>query len=294
MSTLALARQIRDGVTFPQRCPQHREYAAGCDNCRYRARTRARARHHAAAYGWIQPAHVPAAPARQHITALHSEHSMSISAIAQQARVSFSTVHKIANGVTLNSQPQTVAAILSVKPTPPPMPNGMTVSVGSVRRLQGLAYAHYSSDDLASMLGVIPEVVRRCRSGTHRMIAETRAHSIQVLARKLDGTWGPSPRAHAHALRQGWVSLAAWDDIDDPRAEPSTPAGRDDLVDDVAIEMALNGEMVKLTRLERHHAVHRGKQSGMTLAAIERALRLSGSYVNELAHRPLPTYGLAA
>ncbi|SCF42967.1 hypothetical protein GA0070563_112165 [Micromonospora carbonacea] len=279
---------------MPQRCPQHREYAAGCDNCRRLARTRARARHHAAAYGWIQPAHVPAAPARQHITALHSEHSMSISAIAQQAGVSFSTVHKIANGVTLNSQPQTVAAILAVKPVPPPVRNGLTVAVGAMRRLQGLAYAHYSSDDLAPMLDLIPEAVRRYRSGTHRMIAETRAHSIRVIARHLDGTWGPSPRARAHALRQGWVSLAAWDDIDDPRAKPSTPADRDDLVDDVAIEMALNGELVQLTRLERHHAVHRGQQAGMTLAAIQRALRMSGSYVNELAHRPLPTYDLAA
>ncbi|MEV5819252.1 hypothetical protein AB0L22_08765 [Micromonospora haikouensis] len=294
MSTLALARQIRDGVTFPQRCPQHREYAAGCVDCKTLARTRARARYHAATYGWIQPAHVPADQARQHIAALHHEHGMSINLIAQQAGVSFAAVNNIAKGTTRKSQPQTVAAILAVQPVPPPIRYGLAVAVGSARRLQGLAYAHYSSDDLAPMLDVIPEVVRRYRSGTHRMIAEARAHSIQVVARQLDGTWGPSPRAHVHAIRQGWAPLAAWDDIDDPSAQPSMPDDRDNWVDDIAVEMALAGEQVALTRLERHHAVHRGRQLGMTASTIGRVLHMSGWQVGDLSRRPLPVVDAAA
>lgn len=295
MSTLTLARRIRDGATLPQRCDEHSSYVAGCAECKELARTRARARYQAATYGWLQPSHIPADEAREHVIGLRDRHNMSLSLIAEEAGVSFSTVRNIAEGVTRNSQPCTVYAVLAVRPTPAPLPNGLKLSIGSARRLQALAYAHYSSDDLAPMLGALPEVVRRWRGGKAPMISGEWHDAILALARTLDGTRGPSRRAHAYATRQGWVPLAAWDDVDDPDAEPFTDTDGDaNVVDDIAIELALNGELVRLTNLEKRHAVHRGLAAGMTATAISKALRMSGANVHYLAGRPLPALELAA
>lgn len=293
MSTLALARQLKDGGTLPQRCHQHTYYTAGCAECKERARVRARARYQAASFGWLPPARVPTDEARAHITDLHEKHNMSLSLIAEKAGVSFSTVSNIGDGTTRSSQPGTVAGILAVRPAPPPLAHGLSLSVGGARRLQALAWAHYSSDDLAPMLPALPAVVRRWRAGLAPTISTDWHERITALTARLHGSRGQSGRAHAHALREGWHPLAAWDDVDDPDATPQTPDGRDDWVDDIAIELALNGERIHLTVLEKRAAVHQGIAAGMPIHVIGKALRMSGSTVTYHASKPAPTLAAA-
>lgn len=289
MTVLTLARRIRDGETLPQRCQEHKEYAAGCAACRQAAATRARARYRASSYGWLPAARISADDARQHITTLHEQHGMSLALIAGEAGVAFSTVRNISVGVTVESKPTTVYAILAVRPVPAPLPHGLTWSAGAARRLQSLALGFYSSEEVAPMLGTIPEVVRRWRIRKTPMITVEWHDAIADLTRTLDGARGDNRRAHNYAVRQGWVPLAAWDDIDDPEATPFTDCGDgSDIVDDIAIELALNGHLVRLTSLEKRHAVHRGLAAGMGLTSIAKALRMSGGNVNYLAHKALP------
>lgn len=295
MSTLTLARRLRDGETLPQRCRAHTScHVAGCAECKELARTRARARYQAASFGWLPPARVPADDARAHIADLQQRHNMSLSLIAEQAGVSFSTVSNIGDGTTRNSQPATVAGILAVRPAPAPLPHGLSLSVGAARRLQAFTWAHYSSMDLAPMLPALPEVVRRWRAGNAPTISTEWHDRITALAARLHGTRGQSGRAHAHALREGWHPLAAWDDVDDPTATPQTPTDRDDWVDDIAIELALNGERVQLTVLEKRAAVHQGLAAGMPIHVIGKALRMSGSTVTYHASKPAPALNAAA
>ncbi|MCG5464187.1 hypothetical protein MED01_002352 [Micromonospora sp. MED01] len=294
MSTLALARRLKEGGTLPQRCSRHTYYVAGCTECKERARVRARARYQAASFGWLPPARVPVDEARAHIVNLQQQHNMSLSLIAEKAGVSFSTISDIGDGTTRSSQPSTVAGILAVRPAPPPLAHGLSLSVGSARRLQALAWAHYSSMDLAPMLPALPEVVRRWRAGTAPTISTDWHDRITALTARLHGSRGKSGRAHAHALREGWHPLAAWDDIDNPDATPQTPADRGDWVDEIAIELALNGERIHLTVLEKRTAVHQGLAAGMPIHVIGKALRMSGSTVTYHASKPAPAALTAA
>lgn len=295
MTVLALARRIRDGGTLPQRCPEHKEYAAGCAACRQAAATRARARYRANTYGWLPTTRVSAAAARDHITMLHEQHGMAYAHIANEAGKSFSAIKNIADGTTTVSRPDTVYAILAVQPTPAPLPHGLTWSVGTARRLQALALAFYSSEELAPMLGAIPATVRRWRMRNTPMITLEWHNTIADLARTLDGTRGTNRRAHNYATRQGWVPLAAWDDIDDPAAVPFTDMGDGaDFVDEIAVELALRGTRVRLTNLEKRYAVRQGLACGMGVTAVATALRMSNANVRYLEARPLPEFNLVA
>ncbi|MFJ1539336.1 hypothetical protein ACIODS_12405 [Micromonospora chalcea] len=293
MDVNQLARRIRDGVTLPQRCPQHTTYVAGCEGCKHAARIRSQARHRARTYGWIPAAHLPADQARQHIHTLRDS-GMSLESIASRAGVAWATVRNIADGSTPRSHRTTIAAILAVTLTPAAPPRGHVLAVGSARRLQALTLAGYSSDDLAGPLDALPEVVRRWRSGTLTFIAERRHHDIAALADRLDGTRGGSQRARTYALRQGWHPLAAWDAIDNPDDRPSAGSAEEPAVDVVAVDRALAGARVLLTAAERRYAVHVGRERGMSTSQIATALHLAARSVTRLAAQPLPVCELVA
>ncbi|WP_213451562.1 hypothetical protein [Rhizomonospora bruguierae] len=63
----------------------------------------------------------------------------------------------------------------------------------------------------------------------------------------------------------------------------------DGIVDDLAIDLALTGrDDIRLTGLERWHAVHRGLERGMAINAIRLALHISHEVAKQIAAQPEP------
>lgn len=220
-TVLGAARFIRDGGRLRETCRQHSTYTAGCRGCQQQTSLRLRARRKAAAYGWLQPAYLDATEARNHIIRLRDQHRMDYQRIAETAALSQPTIRRIATGEAAQSSRDNIRRIMAVAPTPPRALNGTTYIIGAARRLQALTYSRWAPSDLSTMLDADATVIRRWRAARQPMITIAWHDAIAALADRLSTTPGPSVRAHTHALRMGWVPLAAWDDIDDPEVGPS-------------------------------------------------------------------------
>lgn len=192
---------------------------------------------------WQHP--VPTAQVRQHVDLL-SASGMSLTAIADAARLSPATVWPIARQGRRYVQGPTAAAILAVAaPLRPSLPAGMTDVTGTSRRLQALVAIGYSISDLSRRLGYknmqqVWEWTRR-RQAT---VAVASAVKVTDLYELLSGTPGPSTRARNDGLRNGWPPPLAWDDdIDDPAAVPNVGGDGRAIVDDEAVRRVVEGKL---------------------------------------------------
>lgn len=92
-----------------------------------------------------------------------------------------------------------------------------------MRRLQALSAIGYTFEDLAVRLGFAKPykayLSQLARGETARVFATTAA-KVRRLSAELSGRPGPSDRCRAQAVRKGWVTVAAWDNIDDPNCKP--------------------------------------------------------------------------
>ena len=98
------------------------------------------------------------------------------------------------------------------------------------------------------------------------------------IAALYDELWDQQPPTHTRAQRvgrsyaltvarrHGWLPPLAWDDIDTDPAPPT--AGQEPLLDEIAIELALAGQNVRLTRDERLEATRRGTERGLSLTQL--------------------------
>jgi len=93
-------------------------------------------------------------------------------------------------------------------------------AIGAARRLQALAAIGHDAVRLAGPLHTTPKQVRDWRTPTCPTITRRRHNNIRDLAEHLAETRGMSRMARTVAHHNGWVPLAAWDDIDDPDALP--------------------------------------------------------------------------
>lgn len=177
------------------------------------------------------------------------------------------------------------------------LPPGCIDSTGTSRRLQSLHAIGWAWPHIAARLGTTdrwPSLLANAPSPT---VTKTTAVAVDVLYRELSCTPGPSVRARTWSAKHGWVPPAAWDDdaIDDPAAGPYVASPDvQPVVDTVAVERAIRGHRVALTELERHHAVHVGRQRGMVYHEIATVLHISFSRTKALGLSPLPDEVMAA
>lgn len=96
--------------------------------------------------------------------------------------------------------------------------------IGSSRRLQGLAVVGWSATEIANRLGAHGPNIGRIRRGDAATVQRGSALAIERLTKELVDQKPPKTRhtvsVQNYARRFGWVSVLAWDDIDDPLKKP--------------------------------------------------------------------------
>ncbi len=256
----------------------YRDHKCGCGDCRHANRVRMNVYNKKRAYGYPTSDLTDAAPVQAWIRDLMAVGMTPVS-IAEAAGLSRSAVRRILSGGVSTEragrpyriQRATATAIMSVRADITILsPDVRVTARGAHRRLEALEARGWSLSELNRRLGL-----RRCR--LHRACQQRwipAALYLQI-ADLYDQLWDQDPPiatrgqrvARSIALHRaaaaGWVPPLGWDDID---TDPA-PAVIDDgpVVDEIAIHLALRGEPVALTAIERFIAVEDGTRLGMSL-----------------------------
>lgn len=158
-------------------------------------------------------------------------------------------------------------------------------ATGTVRRLRALAVIGWDVYTLADRLSWDWHRVSRIRTGAQQMVLRDTARAIAAIYDELAARRGPSARAALDARQRGWQPPLAWDDdtIDDPTAEPNVSCPVD--IDEIAVERAIAGGRVRLTRTERDHVIRVLAAAGHDDAEIARRLHMNHSAVGQYRKR---------
>lgn len=136
-------------------------------------------------------------------------------------------------------------------------------ATGTIRRIRALRRIGWTLEHIATDSGVGTfQAVDRIAN--RRVVTTATRDRIAATFDRLCMTPGPSAKAKAHAIRQGWPPPLAWDDIDDPNERPRgvTDANpRRDLLAEWD-HLRTSGESIHQAAL----------QLGVTVDAIEKAL----------------------
>lgn len=245
-----------------------------CAACREGNRVRALARRRAQLYGTYDDGLTDAAPVREHIHYLQAsglgwKRIAALSGVGNTAIESLVYGRKGGNGdprkgeVIKRTPRDKAAKIMAVRADFSLLAGGALVPArGTRRRVQGLIVQGWSQSKLAVRLGMevsnFGGLLKReqVTASTHRAVAEL-----------FDELWDQTPtlvsrhdktaytRTLRYAKQQRWLSPLAWDDIDnDPTPAVTETVGG---VDEIAIQLAISGERVKLSGAERREAVTR-------------------------------------
>ncbi|MEU4772941.1 hypothetical protein [Micromonospora sp. NPDC023644] len=236
------------------------------------------------AYGrwnrWVDPA-----PVREHILALRRR-GIGRDTLARNAGVTEHTIRRILGGKTTKVHVTCARKLLAV--TNPQMP--YVDATGSRRRLQALGTLGWDQSTLSARIGWSVGNLNLIVSGRRKNVTPATADLIHQLYEELSPVPAPAgypaSRAKVSARRHGWAPPLAWDDIDDPNEQPNLGGpDTDELVDEVAVRRALEGDRVRLTEAERVHAFRIGLKRGMTATAIGTHLRLSGGHARRIVRQ---------
>ena len=249
-------------------------HLCGCRACMDGNARRRRDRCRLLAYGRYQDAHQPIEPIRQHLQAL-VDTGMIPERIAISAGVGGATVRRLLNSETARFVTgATARKLLAVTPDSSTLAaQGRVNGRGTRRRLQALAAIGWNHHEIARRLGYPRWKVNKALEGAY---VDIRVHDD--IAALYDELWDQQPPTHTRAQRvgrsyaltvarrHGWLPPLAWDDIDTDPAPPT--AGQEPLLDEIAIELALAGQNVRLTRDERLEATRRGTERGLSLTQL--------------------------
>lgn len=262
-------------ITEPYVCPDDHKHDATltcyhhhrcrCDACTaraiaYQARTR-----RLVAYGRWQPL-VPATRARNHIRVL-SAFGVGHRRVATLAGIASTHVADISSGLTRRVSPAVEARVLAIAVDASSFAKGQLIpATGVRRRLQALMRIGWSPAVLAPRLGM-------SRTNVSRLLLQgnvtVRTH--EQFAALYEQLWNVTPPAgdrwaqrtidatRKRAALAGWPPPLAWDDID---ADPEPQTGEDAPVDEIAVELAVHGNRIELTRDERRLAVRQLHAAG--------------------------------
>lgn len=228
-----------------------------CDVCREEAISRARDRRKNQLYGRYHL--TDAEPARQHIRGLMAQ-GMGWKRVARAAGLASSSVYPIlwAQDGKTRKRPlrkqinrAMAAKILAVEID---LADHLVIdNIGSLRRLRALVAMGWSQNRLAKIFGMQPVNFGDVINGRNEGITVKTAKRIDKVFADL---WDKSPdavtrfeqagitRAKREATAKGWVTAAAWDDIDDADERPKGDAV------DLTVDHRSLPSLEKIDRLE--------------------------------------------
>lgn len=181
-----------------------------------------------------EPRLVDAQPVREHVSRIHAQ-GLPLTTIAVLAPVAYVVVSRLMYGAPADGYPpsrrllaENAKALLAVSMCAVGT-EGVTIAVGTMRRLQALAWAGWPAPYVAPRVPLNPDYMRRLMRGhTGSTVTVETARGVAAVFREL---WAADPVAsgvpavkagqvRALSAGRGWVSGLAWDDIDDPDAKP--------------------------------------------------------------------------
>jgi hypothetical protein len=220
------------------------------------------------------PPYVDAAPVRHHLAVL-AETGVGYKRVAELAGLSPEVVRVIVDGrrgARAGQLPQRVTRdaaerILAVDAIP--ATGYLVPATGARRRIQALTVMGWTQAHLAERLGL--NISRFGRLLRQEYVRATTHAAVAVL---YDELWNVQPpletqrdqiaaaRARSYSRALGWASPLAWDDIDTDD-EPSTE-GEEVGVDEIAVELAVSGQVVPLGPRERRAVIAQCNALGMS------------------------------
>lgn len=281
----------------------YRVHKCGCAECRAANTTRCYERKKLIAYGRYDCGMSSTSPVKVHIGVL-LRHGMTVNAIAAAADVSADTVRAIwfgsknKGGRGRGASParihrSTAEKLLAVAQDLSSLPPEVKVSSrGMCRRIEALGTLGWAQTRLARMLGISQSRMARILTSKTPIPAELH-NAAAALYEQLWQSHAPHDTRYDRAVYtcaleyarvHRWLPPMAWDDIDTDD-EPAVVDG-EPVVDDVAIDLALRGEHVRLTREERHLAIHLARERGYSLEETAQLLDITSRTVLRVLHVP--------
>jgi hypothetical protein len=262
----------------------HKCRCTPCRTARGAAETR---RNRLKAYGRYDNGLVDAGPVREHIHYLQSC-GLGWKRIAELSGAGTTAIGSLIYGrkggnadprkgeVIKRTTREKAERILAVKPDISVLAPGALMSArGTHRRLQALVCIGWSQTKLATRLGF------EMSNFGGVMLRDRVTVKLHLAAAELyEELWNTPPAHESHydliafnrsrnqAKAKGWLPPLTWDDIDND--EQPTADGVVEGMDEIAIDLAMHGEPVKLTTLERREAVtqlHARRLSDQRIAA---------------------------
>jgi hypothetical protein len=171
--------------------------------------------------------------------------------------------------------------------------SGFVDATAARRITQGLACHGYTADQIAAMSGLSARTVYELQSGRKTVVQRRKEQVLRESADRVrldePRTGWDASRARSAARKNGWVPLAAWDDdtISDPAATPEVGPELA-VIDPIAVDRALAGGNVRLTKPERVVALNVGVERGQPLSQVAKTLGLNYYTAQQLAGSPTP------
>ncbi|MFF2502142.1 helix-turn-helix domain-containing protein [Streptomyces sp. NPDC058067] len=197
--------------------------------------------------------------AQAHLRQIHQ--AMSWPQIVDATGIPVSNLIRIYNGGRTKIRHETEAKILVVEAPEHGGPGQCIDATGTMRRVQALSYVGHSYSTIAKAANTSRNRILNIANGrqatVRRAVAQRLAAAYQQLA------FAP-PRSNRHTARtrnearaKGWHGPLAWDDIEDPNAQPEVDEHADKRGRPATVDAA---EVARLTR------------AGLTTAQIARQL----------------------
>jgi hypothetical protein len=225
------------------------------------------------AYGRFDTGLVDAEPVREHMAML-AEFGMGYKRVAAIAGIGITPTRNIIWGrqdsgprygeMQKHVKRETAEALLAVKPEISLLAGGARIPArGTHRRIQALVSIGWSQSKVGAQLGVEPGNFGSMMQASH--VSVRRHLAVAALYEKL---WNSRPpheewrdkiaysRSLAYAKKRRWLPPLAWDDIDTD-IEPPVADVEAGAIDEMAIVLAIAGDQVRLSPLERREAIRR-------------------------------------
>lgn len=203
-----------------------------CEQCRVAFRAYQRKNNFDKANG--RPRLVSTDEPRAHVRRL-IEAGMSVERIADLSGVGRHTIQSLLTSPRRRMRADNADALVATSPSPEG--SGLVRSIGTRRRIEALGWLGWSMPAIvatATRLDPAAKItysgLRQVTSDRPEMVRVRTAHAVALAFEELCMTPPRADRQAAQvrnrARRKGWLSPLAWDDIDDPDAEPWMPEQR--------------------------------------------------------------------